>query len=306
MAYILLIFGFVLLVKGADFFVDGAASLAYRFHIPTVVVGLTIVAIGTSLPEFSVSISASLAGSNALAVSNVIGSNIFNTLVVVGVSAILAPFVIDKEVIHRDLIVNIFITVLLGLFAMSGQISQWQGLVLIACLIVYISYLIYTTLKNRKGEDEEKEILSLPRCLIYIVAGAVAIMFGGDLTVDNACIIAAQLGMSQTLIGLTIVALGTSLPELVTSVVAAKKGESGLSLGNAIGSNIFNILFILGFSASIHTLPVTPENQVDIWILLAIAMLIFALSKIKDKMNRQRGWLFLALYFLYMFYIIFR
>jgi cation:H+ antiporter len=204
------------------------------------------------------------------------------------------------------LIVNIFITVLLGLFAMSGQISQWQGLVLIACLIAYISYLIYTTLKNRKGEDEEKEILSLPRCLIYIVGGAVAIMFGGDLTVDNACIIAAQLGMSQTLIGLTIVAMGTSLPELVTSVVAAKKGESGLSLGNAIGSNIFNILFILGFSASIHTLPVYEQNQIDIWILLAIAVLIFVLSKIKDKMNRQRGWLFLALYFLYMFYIIFR
>lgn len=308
MAYLMLILGFILLIKGADFFVDGAASIAYKFRIPTVIVGLTIVALGTSLPEFAVSLSANLAGSNELAISNVIGSNIFNTLVVVGCSAILAPFVIQKEVINRDLGLNIAVTLLLALFTLQGELSRTAGVLFLIILVAYIGFLIYSALKNKTevSEKEEEKVMSPVACIFAIVFGALGILIGGDLTVDNAKIIAAQLGMSETLIGLTVVALGTSLPELVTSVVAARKGESGLSLGNAIGSNIFNILFILGFSSAIRPLPVLFNNRIDIWILLAIAVFIFVLSKIKPKMTKVRGLLFLLVYAVYLAYIIIR
>lgn len=307
MAYLLLILGFVLLIKGADFFVDGAAAIAGKFHVSTVIVGLTIVALGTSLPEFSVSLSAAMAGSNALALSNVLGSNVFNTLVVVGCSAILAPFVIDKTVADRDLGVNIGVTLLLALFCLSGVLQRWMGLIFLFLLAAYIVWLIIAAKKesDAAGEEEENEI-SAGKCLVWIVLGAAGIFAGGDLTVENAKIIAQQWGMSEAMIGLTIVALGTSLPELVTSVVAAKKGESGLSLGNAIGSNIFNVLFILGSSAAIHPLAVHPDNRYDVWILLGIAVFIFALAKIKDRMSRTRGVLFLLIYAVYMVYIILR
>lgn len=308
MAYILLIVGFILLIKGADFFVDGACSVAYRFHVSTVIVGLTIVALGTSLPEFAVSLSAAMAGSNGLALSNVIGSNVFNTLVVVGCSALIAPFVIDRDVANRDLGVNIAVTLLLCLFALGGMLKRWMGIVFLVLLVCYIAWLIREarTQKTEVSDEEEEKILKPWVCILYIIGGALAILVGGDLTVDNAKIIAAQLGMSETMIGLTVVALGTSLPELVTSVVAARKGESGLSLGNAIGSNIFNILFILGTSAAIHPLAVLAENRIDVWILLAIAVFIFALAKFKDKMTRPRGLIFIAIYVAYMIYVILR
>lgn len=307
MNYLLLIIGFALLIKGADFFVDGAASVAYKFSIPSVIIGLTIVALGTSLPEFSVSLTASLAQSNELAVSNVVGSNIFNTLIVVGTSALIAPFAIAQQVIKRDLAINILVSLLLVCFVLNGDISRIDGIIFIIVLIAYISLLIRSALKDKEEANlENPEEQPLSKSILCIVGGAALILVGGDLTVDAARQIALTLGMSETLVGLTVVALGTSLPELVTSVVAAKKGESGLSLGNAIGSNILNILFILGFSSIISPLPVTLFNQIDTFILLGIAVLFFVLAKLKNKMTRSRGALLIVIYVVYLAYIIAR
>ncbi len=306
MAYLLLIIGFALLIKGADFFVEGASSTAYRFNIPTVIVGLTIVALGTSLPEAAVSISASLAGSNELAISNVLGSNIFNTLVVVGCSALIAPFAVSKKVVKRDIGFNILVTGLLMVLMLNNKIGRGDGLLLLMLLAAYLYVLIRDALKNPTPDDEEKKLLTNGRAILYMVGGGVAIMLGGNFTVDAARTIAASLGMSETLIGLTVVSVGTSLPELVTSVVAARKGESGLSLGNAIGSNILNILFILGMSSMIHPLAVIGFNFVDVAILWVIAIGLFVLLWVKPKLTRSRGALLVAVYVAYLVYIIIR
>lgn len=305
MDYLILIVGFALLIKGADFFVDGAASLAYRLKISTVIVGLTIVALGTSLPEAAVSVSASLQGSNALAISNIIGSNIFNTLVVVGASAVLAPFVIGKEVIRRDLGFNIFCSALLLVIVWTGKISRIEGAVFLLLLAVYIWVLIREA-RNTPDSSETPEMLSPGRSWLCIIGGAAAIMVGGNLTVSAARAIALFWGMSENLVGLTIVSIGTSLPELVTSVVAAGKGESGLSIGNAIGSSILNILFILGLSSVLHPLYADAFNLYDAAILTAVAAGIWILAKVSPKMTRMKGIVLIACYAAYMAYIILR
>lgn len=305
MEYILLIVGMFLLIKGADFFVDGSASVARRFHVPSVIIGLTIVALGTSLPEASVSINASIIGSNEIAISNIVGSNIFNTLVVVGCSALIAPFVMDSIIVKRDLYINILASLALAFFVLNGVLGRAEGLIFLAGLIVFLFMLIRSAL-NGRVHDEDVQVLSLPKCAIFIIGGVAAIIIGGNVVVDSATVIAANFGMSDTLIGLTIVSIGTSLPELVTSVVAAKKNESGLSLGNAIGSNILNILFILGTSSTLHPILATVQNRIDAWILVAVAVFMLALSKISDQMSRKRGVLMIAIYVIYMFYIIVR
>lgn len=305
MEYILLIVGMFLLIKGADFFVDGSASVARRFHVPSVIIGLTIVALGTSLPEASVSINASIIGSNEIAISNIVGSNIFNTLVVVGSSALIAPFVMDSIIVKRDLYINILASLALAFFVLNGVLGRAEGLIFLAGLIVFLFMLIRSAL-NGRVHDEDVQVLSLPKCAIFIIGGVAAIIIGGNVVVDSATVIAANFGMSDTLIGLTIVSIGTSLPELVTSVVAAKKNESGLSLGNAIGSNILNILFILGTSSTLHPILATVQNRIDAWILVAVAVFMLALSKISDQMSRKRGVLMIAIYVIYMFYIIVR
>lgn len=305
MEYILLIVGMFLLIKGADFFVDGSASVARRFHVPSVIIGLTIVALGTSLPEASVSINASIIGSNEIAISNIVGSNIFNTLVVVGCSALIAPFVMDSIIVKRDLYINILASLALAVFVLNGVLGRAEGLIFLAGLIVFLFMLIRSAL-NGRVHDEDVQVLSLPKCAIFIIGGVAAIIIGGNVVVDSATVIAANFGMSDTLIGLTIVSIGTSLPELVTSVVAAKKNESGLSLGNAIGSNILNILFILGTSSTLHPILATVQNRIDAWILVAVAVFMLALSKISDQMSRKRGVLMIAIYVIYMIYIIVR
>ena len=262
MEYVLLVVGFILLIKGADFFVEGSSSLAQILKVPSVVIGLTIVAMGTSAPEASVSINAALAGSNDIAISNVVGSNIFNGLVVVGVCAFLSAFKTNRDILKRDMPLNILVTFILCLMFLDGKLSRIEGGILFAGMILYITVMIYHAIKN-KSENEPEKILSLPRSIIYMIAGLAAVIFGGDLVVDKACIIATNFGVSQNFIGLTIVAIGTSLPELVTSIVATKKGDSGLALGNAIGSNLFNILFILGFSAILSPLHVLNESIID-------------------------------------------
>ncbi len=305
MEYVLLLVGFVLLIKGADFFVEGSSSLARILRIPSVIIGLTIVAMGTSAPEASVSINAALAGSNDIAISNVVGSNIFNGLVVVGVCAVLAAFQTNKDILKRDMPLNIFVSAILCLMFLDGKLSRTEGILLLAGMILYLCFMIRSALNNREpGADIQT--LSLPVSLLYIVGGLAAVIFGGDLVVDKACIIARSWGVSQNFIGLTIIAIGTSLPELVTSIVATRKGDSSLALGNAIGSNLFNILFILGMSSVISPLHVLDESVIDCLLLTVSAVILYLFARSKKKMTRLEGAICILLYISYTAYLLIR
>lgn len=305
MEYVLLLVGFVLLIKGADFFVEGSSSLARILRIPSVIIGLTIVAMGTSAPEASVSINAALAGSNDIAISNVVGSNIFNGLVVVGVCAVLAAFQTNKDILKRDMPLNIFVSAILCLMFLDGKLSRTEGILLLAGMILYLCFMICSALNNREpGADIQT--LSLPVSLLYIVGGLAAVIFGGDLVVDKACIIARSWGVSQNFIGLTIIAIGTSLPELVTSIVATRKGDSSLALGNAIGSNLFNILFILGMSSVISPLHVLDESVIDCLLLTVSAVILYLFARSKKKMTRLEGVICILLYISYTAYLLIR
>lgn len=305
MEYLLLIIGFVLLIKGADFFVEGSSSLARFLKIPSVIIGLTIVAMGTSAPEASVSINAALAGNNDIAVSNIIGSNIFNGLVVVGICAFIAAFKTNRDILKRDMPVNILITAILCVMIADGRLSRLEGILLLAGMIFYIVNMILSALKTRSSYPDEKS-MPLYKSLIFIAGGLVSVIFGGNLVVNNASQIAVSFGVSQNFIGLTIVAIGTSLPELVTSIVATRKGDSGLALGNAIGSNIFNILFILGMSATISPLHILSESVIDCVILLVSGILLFVFAYTKKSMNRTEGAICVLSYIGYTAYLFIR
>lgn len=305
MEYLLLLIGFVLLIKGADFFVDGSSSLARIMKVPSVIIGLTIVAMGTSAPEASVSINAALAGSNDIAISNVIGSNLFNGLVVVGVCAFMAGFKTNPEILKRDMPLNIIVTAILCIMLLDRHINRIEGIILLIGMAVYIATMVISALKSRETADECK-ILSLPKSLIFIIGGLIAVIFGGTLVVDNACLIAKDFGVSENFIGLTIIAIGTSLPELVTSITATRKGDSGLALGNAIGSNLFNILFILGMSATICPLNVLSESIIDCIILLVSAVILYVFARTKKTMNRWEGIVCVFLYVGYTAYLLIR
>lgn len=305
MMYVLLIVGFILLIKGADFFVDGASSTAKLLKVPSVIIGLTIVAMGTSAPEAAVSISAGLSGSSDIALSNVIGSNIFNLLIVVGVSAIICPMKTEKVILRRDIWWSLGAAVATLIMMTDMKISGAEGILLLGGMAAYIAVLIFDARKKRDGDDEVKAMSPL-KSIIYIVGGLAAIIIGGDLVVDSACDIAAAFGMSEALIGLTIVAAGTSLPELVTSIVAAKKGDSGLALGNVVGSNIFNILFILGSASAMTGINVARELFVDTAILIAVTVMMYFLCRTKEKTSRGEGVLCVLVYEAYMAYIILR
>ena len=305
MEYLLLLIGFVLLIKGADFFVDGSSSLARIMKVPSVIIGLTIVAMGTSAPEASVSVNAALAGSNDIAISNVIGSNLFNGLVVVGVCAFMAGFKTNPEILKRDMPLNIIVTAILCIMLLDRHINHIEGIILLISMAVYIAVMVISALKNRETADECK-ILSLPKSLIFIIGGLIAVIFGGTLVVDNACLIAKDFGVSENFIGLTIIAIGTSLPELVTSITATRKGDSGLALGNAIGSNLFNILFILGMCATICPLNVLSESIIDCIILLVSAVILYVFARTKKTMNRWEGIVCVFLYVGYTAYLLIR
>lgn len=303
--YVLLVLGFLFLVKGADLFVDGSSSIAKHMKIPSVIVGLTIVAMGTSAPEASVSITAAISGNSDISLGNIVGSNIFNFLVVIGVSALIFPIISHKDIIKRDLWWNLGITGLLLLLILDRKIGRIDGAILLLGMALYLFVVIKNALKNRTEESKE-ELISVPKSIIFMVIGLAAIICGGNFVVDNASIIAKSLGLSETLIGLTIVAIGTSLPELVTSVTAAKKKEAGIALGNAVGSNLFNILFILGASSVLTPINVASELFIDTIILIAVGILIFIFSYTGRKTNRIEGLICTLLYVAYTAYIIIR
>ena len=304
---VLLIVGFVFLIKGSDFFVDGSSSIASLLKIPTIIVGLTIVAFGTSAPEAAVSITSSLAGNNAMAVSNVIGSNLFNILMVIGVSALLGDLLMEKSVLNKDLPFLVAITVLFAAFILIGwNITSIEGIILLAILIAYVLYLIRSSKKSKDANKVEKAKLSLPVSIIFIVVGLAGIILGGDLVVKSASSIAMALGMSETLVGLTIVAIGTSLPELVTSLTALKKGENQIVIGNVIGSNIFNILFVLGASSAISEIPLDSSMLIDVIFMIAVTILFFIFGKTQEKYDKKEGIILVALFIGYMTFAILR
>jgi K+-dependent Na+/Ca+ exchanger related-protein len=315
MDYIILLISFVLLVKGADFFVGGSVNIAKKFNIPEVIIGLTVVALGTSAPEFAVSVSASLAGQNSIAISNVIGSNIFNILLVLGITSVIKPCKVDKSLIQKDIPFSFIITVMLLILILDifiGQdtknmISRADGFILLLLFCMFLYYTIRGALKNmRKSESGEKSIINLPKSLVIAIVGLAGIVFGGKFVVTSATNIANSLGVSQTVIGLTIVACGTGLPELVTSIVAAKKGNSDVAIGNVVGSNIFNILFVLGASSAIHPFNVDKLSLYDITILLGITLLFCTFAYIGKKITRIQGIFFVFLFVIYNIYILVR
>ena len=320
---VVLLIGFAAIIKGADFFVDGSASVAKRLKVPGVIIGLTIVAMGTGAPELAVSVSAGLSGSNAIAVSNVVGSNIFNLLAVLGICAILKPLPVGQEIKKRDyplsLLFTLAVFLLAGNLVLSGQcknihdmnetagtLFRWNGLVLIAAFILYLLYTIHIAKKNRLQAEEEIELLTPFQCAVYIVGGIIAIILGGQLVVDSAEKLALAFGMSETLVGLTIVAIGTSLPELVTSVVAAKKGENGMAAGNVVGSNIFNLLLILGVSSTIHPVQIMVASFVDLGMLLGVSLIAYAFIFTGRRVSRVEGGVMVLMYALYTCYVIAR
>ncbi len=305
--------GMVLLIKGADFFVGSASTLAKKLGVSSLVIGLTVVSIGTSLPEASVSISSAIKGSNGLSIGNVVGSNIFNILVVLGCSCMFAPIIVDKGLKKRDLPILIGTGLLILIFTVwfnktgNYDILRFEAIILLVLFIGYIVLTILTTPKKEETE-EEKPKMKTWLCLIIIVVSGFAIACGGEFVTFGAKELAIKMGADEILVGLTIVAVGTSLPELVTSIMAAKKKENEIAVGNAVGSSIFNILFILGAAATISPYyNVNPDVIIDIIIMLVIFIVTTLLVIFcKNGIGRKTGIIFVILYVAYLTYIILR
>ena len=305
MEYILLAAGLFLLIKGADFFVDGASSIAAKLRVPPLIIGLTVVSFGTSAPEAAISISASIRGESAISLGNIIGSNLFNLLPVIGITSLAIPLTAERDVINRDMPVNIFATGALAISVIDGVIKRYEAALFLAALAVYLFFVIRKALRDPINAGGGKQLSWLLSSL-YVIGGLFAIVVGGDVVVDNAKLIAADLGMSETLIGLTVVALGTSLPELVTSLVAAKKGEAGIAVGNAVGSCLFNILFILGITGAITPLRVDSELLTDTAFLAIVALIVYLFAARGKKIGRIEGAICVVLYAIYTAFIIVR
>ena len=317
MSFVILIIGFFFLIKGADLFVDGAASIARKFNIPSMVIGLTIVAMGTSAPEAAVSITSSLAGQNDMSVANVVGSNFFNILMVLGVSAIIAKLPVQKNTIKKDTPFLLIVSALLLIFAFDKNISRIEGIIF---LVIFV-YFLYTTVKSAKNTEESTSLSDneiavsdndIPantpmfKTIILSLIGIAGIIFGGDMVVDSATSIATMFGMSANLVGLTIVAVGTSLPEFVTSIVAIKKGETEIAIGNVIGSNVFNILLVLGLATAIFPIAISTFALIDIIFMVAITILLYLFMKKDNCLVKKHGFIFIILYIAYMAYTIIR
>ena len=320
---LLLAVGFAFLVKGADFFVEGSSSIAKKLKVPPIIIGLTIVAMGTSLPETAVSVTASLVQNNELAVSNVVGSNIFNLMLVIGVCSILTPIMVQKATVVRDIPLSLGCALLLLVLGISGlgdkagmTLGHADGIIFLIVFAGYIFTMVRSAMKARAAgqkveiegveECDNMKELSYGKSILFLIVGAAAIAFGGDLTVDTASRIAIELGMSQTLVGLTIVSIGTSLPELVTSVVAARKNEVDMAVGNALGSNIFNILMVLGISYSISPVALIRENIIDIVLLMVFSVMVWIFAGTRKKIERKEGIIMVVVYLVYCAYIIAR
>jgi cation:H+ antiporter len=318
MIYVLLIIGFVLLIKGADYFVEGSSKIAAALKISPLLIGLTIVAMGTSAPEATVSIVAALDGSAGVAVGNVVGSNIFNITFVVGLAAVIFPLTVGSETIRKEipftLLASVALLILISdisLQQMDGNyLTRSDGFILLLFFAIFLYYIFEVARKDRKDtqytENTTNEKPKWGKNTLLTVGGLAAIIFGGELVVNNATEIAISFGMSETLVGLTIVAIGTSLPELITSVTAAIKKENEIALGNIIGSNIFNIFFVLGLASSISPFAIEGTIVIDILLLIVITLVLLVFSRTNYKVGKMEGGLLAVIYIVYMVYIIIR
>lgn len=313
--YVVLIISFIALIKGADMFVDGAASMAKKLGVSSAIIGLTVVALGTSAPEAAVSVSASVAGKNEIALGNVVGSNLFNLLVVLGICMLITKLPTTKEILKRDfpwnLVATAMVIVMIAFFHLSTGspvIGRVEGFILLAVFVAYLGYVVYKTIKNRTPAEEEVETLSWPKSILFLAVGLTLVVVGGDWVVESATVIARSWGVGEMLIGLTIVACGTSLPELVTSIVAAKKGECDMAIGNVVGSNMFNLLFILGMAASINPVEIDMASGIliDSVLLLGFTVIMYLFSLHGTRLQKVKGSVSVTLYAAYLAYIIVR
>lgn len=325
MVYVFLLFGFLLLVKGADYFVDGSSSIARSLRIPSLLIGLTIVAFGTSAPEAAVSVTASIEGQNGIALGNIIGSNIFNLLCVVGMSAFIKPLSVKKSILLKEfpflILSSVLLLILCNDFVFQNSIlSLSDGLVFLMFFGIFIYYLVEVSINSRNknrslitntnielSNDDltyTESNISLSKSIVLSIIGILGIIIGGKLVVDCSSNIALSFGVSQKMIGLTIVSIGTSLPEFITSVVAASKGESDIALGNVIGSNIFNILFILGVSSLITPISVDPSLFLDICIMIIVTIVAYIFAIRKKDISKFEGIVLIGSYILYMVYVV--
>ena len=299
----ILIFGFLLLVKGADFFVDGSSKIAKKFGIPELIIGLTIVAMGTSAPETAVSIAAALKGTADISIGNVVGSNILNILIILGLSATIRTIKVGKTTIKYEIPFMIAISALLLLLGLDGTIDFKDGIILWLLFIAYLTYLIIMAKKDKQKKEKKSKVI-LWQAILTTLVGLALIIVGSDISVDAASKIARYAGLSERFIGLTIVALGTSLPELVTSVTAAFKGNNDIAIGNIVGSNIFNILFVIGTSSLILPITFASTFKIDSLVMIGAALLLFICSLRKQKLDRFSGILMLLSYALYFILVL--
>ena len=298
----LLALGFSMLVKGADWFVDGTSGMARKLGIPQLVVGLTIVAMGTSAPEAAVSITAALKNNAGIAIGNVIGSNILNILIILGVTAVITTVAIQKSTLYVEIPYMLVVTIVLILMGLDGKVSRIEGILLWGMFLIYLAYLYYLAKKGK--EEKEKVEESIWKLIVSAILGGAIVVWGSDITVDAATKIAQILGMSERFIGLTIVALGTSLPELVTSVTAARKGNADIAIGNIVGSNIFNILFVIGTAALIIPVPFTTGFLMDGDVAIMAGVLLWIAVFWKMELRRSWGIVMLAAYAAYFVYLL--
>jgi len=304
---LILLVGFFLLVKGADWFVEGAASIAKKLGIPQLVIGLTIVAMGTSLPEAAVSITAALDNNAGITIGNIVGSNILNILIILGITAVITNVSIQKSTFYYEIPFMLIITVILMIFGITGsKITFMEGVIFWILFLLYLGYLYIMSKKGTEQEEENVKDIPVWKCLLFMVLGGVMVVMGSDFAVSGATEIARFFGISERFIGLTIVAFGTSLPELVTSVVAARKNEVDMAVGNAVGSNIFNILMVLGIASAINPVSLIRENVIDIIILVVFSVVVWIFAATKKKISRKEGIAMVAMYLVYAVYIILR
>lgn len=313
---LLLIVGMVLLIKGADWFVDGSSKIAKAMHIPTLIIGLTLVSMGTSAPELAVSITSGIAGKNDMSLGNVVGSNSFNTFLILGISSVLIPLIIGKDMKKYDIPIMLGIYALLLIFGFLISPNKLDRIESIILLVLFIGYMVFLVLRTKKENKNKEDIEEEPEekvtkkqvilSILFVILGLAAIIGGSELVVNNASKLAGRLGMSEALVGLTVVAIGTSLPELVTSIVAAIKKENDIAVGNVIGSNIFNALLILGTTSVIKPLTLSNESLFDLGVLFVSGLLIFIISIFSKEIKKWQGVIFIVLYVLYIAYIILR
>ncbi len=301
---VFIVLGVWCVLKGADYLTEGAAAVARRMHIPEMIIGLTIVAAGTSAPELFVSVVSALKGTSDLAVGNVVGSNIMNTMLIVGVAAMVAPMTISKTTVKKDLPFTVGASMLLLFLAFDHFLGHVGGFLLLAVFAFFMAYSIYRASGSEEQEDAPKEQLSAFKNTCYVLGGLLLLIVGSNVFVDHASNLALQMGVSEGVVGLTVVAGGTSLPELATTVVAARKGQSALAIGNVIGSNVFNILLILGLTATIHPLQIEGITTIDMAVMLLSVTFVWLFAFTRFKVERWEGFVLLVGYLAYLAWLI--